>query len=128
MNNPTRSLRVEDMNFNVVVEPENGHFIAQVVGSPFLRAEGDDSDAATKALLVTLRLRRKQGTLFPVALEPEIEPDSDNLSGPKPIFYNFNPKSFHDTAGIFKDDPDWMEICAEIYRARDEEKRREFGE
>lgn len=116
------------MDFNVVVEPENGHFIAQVVGSPFLRAEGDDSAAATKALLATLRLRRKQGTLFPVVLEADTEPDTNTSPAPRPVFYDFNPKSFHDTAGIFKDDPDIMEICAEIYRARDEEKRREFGE
>ena len=111
---------------NLLNRPVN--FIAQVVGSPFLRAEGSDSVAATNALLDTLRLRRKQGTLFPVALEPEIEPESVSPTGPKPVFYNFNPKSIQDSAGIFKDDPDIMEICAEIYRARDEEKRREFGE
>lgn len=126
MNNSTRSLRVDEMQFNVVVEPENGHFIAQVVGSPFLRAEGDDSAAATKALLATLRLRRKEGTLFPVALEPENEADTNTSQVPRPVFYEFNPKSFHDTAGIFKDDPDWMSICEEAYRLRREEREREW--
>lgn len=128
MSSPTGLLKVDDMNFNIVVEPENGHYIAQVVGSPFLRAEGNDSASATKALLASLRLRRKQGTLFPAVLEPENEPDTSQSSVPRPVFYDFNPKSFHDLAGVFKDDPDLMEICEEAYRLRRAERDREWPE
>lgn len=116
------------MKFDIVIEPENGHFVAQVVGTPVLRAEGADHDAAKNALLASLRLRMKQGSLISVEVEPEIDPIPDSKAGPKPVFYDFKPKNIRELAGIFKDDPDLMEICNDIYRARDEEKRREFGE
>jgi len=116
------------MKFDIVIEPENGHFVAQVVGIPFLRAEGANHDAAKSALLTSLRQRMKQGSLFSVDVEPDFEPNTDSKTGPKPVFYDFKPKNIRELAGIFKDDPDLDEIREEIYRARDEEKRREFGE
>jgi hypothetical protein len=112
------------MDFDISIEQENGHFVAQVVGIPHLRAEGADREAATKALVASLRNRMRLGNLIRVSIEPE--PVIENKSGPRPVFYDFNPTSFHDTAGIFKDDPSWMEICEEAYRLRREERDREW--
>jgi hypothetical protein len=38
----------------------------------------------------------KQGSLISVEVEPEIDPTPESKAGPKPVFYDFNPKTFHD--------------------------------
>ena len=113
-----------EMDFDVLVEPENGHFVAKVVTMPHLRGEGGDRQAATEALIESLQLRMQQGDLIRVTVKPK----PVATTGPRPVIYDFRPRSIMDLAGIFKDDPDWMEICREAYRERDEEKRREFPE
>ncbi|MFT3882747.1 MAG: hypothetical protein QM703_24230 [Gemmatales bacterium] len=52
------------MTFNILVEPENGVFKAQVLGNPYLQAEGTNKEEATDALLDLIRQRMKHGNLF----------------------------------------------------------------
>jgi hypothetical protein len=115
----------EEMDFDIIVQPENGHFIAEVVGTPRLRAEGPDRFAATSALIDSLREQMQQGNLFRIKVRPH---KVEVSKSPRPVFYDFKPRSIAELAGAFKDDPDLMQICEDIYRERDEEKRREFPE
>jgi hypothetical protein len=116
----------EEMNFDILVKPENGHFTAEVVGTPHLRAMGSNRQAATKALVETLEQRMDQGDLF--RLSVKFKRANASQSGPQPVFCDFNPQSFHETAGIFKDDPTWMELSAEAYQSRREERDREWAQ
>lgn len=116
----------EAMDFDILVEPENGHFVAQVVGTPYLRAEGKDRQGATAALIESLQQRMEQGDLFRVTVKSKKVEVSKSDS--RPVIYDFNPRSLMDLAGVFKDDSELKEICEEAYRLRREQRDREWPE
>jgi hypothetical protein len=93
------------MTVPVWVEQQNGTFIATVLGVPDLRADGPTANSAVAALRTLLRESRARGELVFVDIpEPPRRPYTE------------------DELEVTR------EMVAEIYRERDEEKRREFPE
>jgi hypothetical protein len=86
------------MTFPVVVEPQDGHFAAALVGAPTIRAVGATRAEALAALHTELAQRLAQGEL--VSLEVTLT----GVSG---------------LAGTYRTDPTLRDICAEAYRSRE---------
>ena len=97
------------MTIPVWVEQQNGRFTATVLGAPQLRAVGPTKDDAVAALRSSLNERAATGELttldvpVPAAELPVRHYTEDELA-------------------------EMREQVAEIYRERDEQKRREFPE
>ena len=98
------------MTIPVWVEQENGTFTASVLGAPELRGEGQTSDQAVAALVAVLNDNQASGqlVLLDVPARATVSPGVRSL----------------DT----EETEAWREMCAEIYRERDEQKRLEFPE
>lgn len=92
----------------VWVEQENGTFTATVPGVPKLTATAGTRDEAVSALVTDLTARQSRGELVMVALPPQ----PTTPRGPRSA----------------EEEEAWDEVVAEIYRERDEQKRREFPE
>jgi hypothetical protein len=97
------------MTIPVWVEQQNGRFSASVLGSPQLRATGGTKDEAVAALIAELNEKQRSGELVLV-----------NLPTPVPMAprRQLSEEEIEET----------REMVAEIYRERDEQKRREFPE
>lgn len=109
------------MSLTITVEQENGHFVAIVQGRPEYRAQADSRSEALEALGRTLRPMLDQ--------EDQIINEHQDKSKPKPVFIKkLAARNIGELFGIFKDDPDLDQIREDIYRMRDEERKREFGE
>lgn len=108
------------MQLTITVEQENGHFVAHLLGRPEYRAQATSRSEALELLGRSLR---------PMLDEEEhaIEENQDNTK-PRPVFIKLPVRNIKELFGIFKDDPDLDQICEDIYRQRDEERKREFGE
>jgi hypothetical protein len=92
----------------VWVEQQNGTFTATVPGVPKLIATAGTRDEAVSALVTDLTARQSRGEIVMVAL-PQPSP-------PPPRHHTPEEQEYLD------------EMVRDIYRARDEEKRREFPE
>jgi hypothetical protein len=92
----------------VLVESQNGTFTASVLGNPGVKATGPTKDAAAEALRAILWQRAAAGDLVFLPMPAVPFPPRPPLSP--------------------EDVEDMREMCAEIYRERDEQKRREFSE
>ena len=90
------------MTFPVLVEAQNGHFVASLIGVPDLSVVDATRARALAALRAKLQQRIEEGEL--VSLEVETIGVSD-------------------LAGIFSDDPTLRDICEEAYQLRDAEKQ-----
>ncbi len=90
----------------VWVERRDGAFTASVLGAEKLAATAASRDAAVAALVADLGARQSRGELVVVTLPPP----------PQPTPHTPEEKEYLD------------EIVRDIYRARDEEKAREFPE
>ena len=93
------------MPIPVSIEQLNGHFVATVLAMPSMRAEADTEHEAIDAIRNRIRddVRSKKVVLVDV--------DFAGLTG---LF------------GKYRDHEDWLAICDEAYRLRDEQKRAEF--
>lgn len=90
------------MTFPVLVEGQNGHFTASLVGAPHLSAEEATRDEAIAALKAAIQQRIARGELL------SLEVDTIGVT---------------DLAGRFKDDPTLREICEQAYQMRDAENQ-----
>ena len=97
------------MTIPVWVEQTNGRFTATVLGAPQLRADGPSKEQAVAALRADLNARAASGELV-------------TLDVPDPSAA-FPPRRYTEDELA-----DMRETLAEIYRNRDEQKRREFPE
>ncbi|MEP7340769.1 MAG: hypothetical protein ABI977_23770 [Acidobacteriota bacterium] len=88
------------MNFPVMVESQNGHFTASLVGAPSLSVVESTRAQAIAALKAEIQQRIEQGELLSLEV---------------------GPIGVSDLAGKFKDDPTLREICEQAYRERDAE-------
>lgn len=95
------------MNVPVYVEQLNGHYLATASGLPEIRAESSNRDQAVEEVRQQLREKVTSGQLVLVDV------DFVGVSG---------------LAGSFKHDPTILEIAAEAYRLRDEQKASEMAE
>src|SRR5437879_946854 len=95
------------MTIPVWVEQQNGKFTASVPGVPGICADGTTREQAVEAVRSQLRTGVTNGQLVLVDI------DFVGVSG---------------LAGKYKDDPTIVDICAEAYRLRDEEKATEMAE
>ncbi len=91
------------MSFPVLVETENGHFVASLLGASDLRVVEPTRDEAVAALKTELQQRIQKGELLSVEVS---EPVTIGVS---------------DLAGKYKDDPTLREICEQAYQLRDAE-------
>ncbi len=91
----------------VWVEQLNGTFTASVLGATGLAATAASRDAAVSALVADLSARQSRGEVVMVTL-PQPAETRPPLST--------------------EEQEAWDEVIAEIYRERDEQKRREFPE
>ncbi len=89
------------MTVPVWLEQQNGSFTATVPGAPGVRADGATREAVVESVREQLRAGAASGQLVMVDI------DFVGVSG---------------LVGTFKDDPTLLDICAEAYRLRDEEK------
>lgn len=90
------------MTFPVLVEAQNGHFTASLIGVPSLSVKDDTRSQALATLKAEIQQRIAQGEL--VSMEVETMGVSE-------------------LAGIFSDDPTLRDICEEAYQLRDAEKQ-----
>lgn len=97
------------MTVPVWVEQQNGTFTASVLGSPQLRADGNTKEEAVATLVSGLGERQTRGELVLVNL-------------PTPAVGPVHPPPSAEEIEATR------EMVAEIYRERDEQKRREFPE
>lgn len=88
------------MTFPVLVEAQNGHFVASLAGAPNLRVIEATRTQAIAALRAELEQRIEQGELL------ALEIDTIAVA---------------DLAGSFSDDPTLREICTQAYEMRDAE-------
>jgi hypothetical protein len=88
------------MSFPILVEAQNGHFTAFLVGAPDLSVVKATREQAIAALRVEIQHRIHQDELL------SLEVETVGVS---------------DMAGIFTDDPTLRDICDEAYRLRDSE-------
>ena len=95
------------MQYPVLVEQLNGHYVATAMTVPTIRVEAETEEAAVSGV------RTQLGT---------------QLRGRKIVYVDLEPTGLQDLFGKYRDDPTLMEICEEAYRLRDEEKRAEFPE
>jgi len=95
------------MQYPVLVEQLNGHFVATSVSVPTIRSEADSEEDAVSGVRTQLR---------------------SHLEVRKIVFIDLEPPGLLALFGKYRDDPTLTEICEEAYRIRDEEKRAEFGE
>ncbi len=99
------------MNVPICVMPENGVFCASLLGKSETNAAGATPEAAVAALRRVLQQQVVNGEL---------------------AFINIEPRGLERLGEKFKDDPAWHaywdDIVTEIYRERDEQKKREFPE
>ena len=91
------------MSFPVLVESENGHFVASLLGASDLRVVEPTRDEAVAALKTELQQRIQKGELLSVEVG-----ESANIG-------------VSDLAGKYKDDPTLREICEQAYQLRDAE-------
>jgi len=98
------------MTIPVWVEQQNGTFTASVLGASQLRAEGPTKDQAITALVAVLSNSQASGQLVLV-----------DVPGRPTVARVVRPMNE-------KEEEAWREMCAEIYRERDEQKRLEFPE
>jgi hypothetical protein len=98
------------MQVLVSVRPENGRFVARLGDSDRYKADGDTAAAAVAGLRREVERLARGGELLsfdlPVGVEPPTLPQQED-----PEYQEF-----------------MRDIVDEIYRARDEEKAREFPE
>jgi hypothetical protein len=92
----------------VRVEQQNGTFTASVLGAETLAATAETKDLAVSTLVADLTARQSRGELVMVTL-------------PQPFAPAVRERTPEERDAL-------DEMLAEIYRARDEEKRREFPE
>ena len=95
------------MTIPVWVEQQNGKFTASVPGVPGIQASGATRDIAVADARSQLQTSLSIGQIVLVDV------DFVGVSG---------------LAGTYQDDPSILEICAEAYRLRDEEKAAEMAE
>jgi len=95
------------MTVPVWVEEQNGTFTASVPGVSELRAEAASQVSAVEAIRQKLRAAVASGQL---------------------VFVDDKPSGLLAAAGKFRDDPTLLDICAEAYRLRDEQKAAEMAE
>ena len=95
------------MTIPVWVEQQNGKFTASVPGVPGIQASGATREMAVAEARLQLRSSLSSGQIVLVDV------DFVGVSG---------------LAGSYQDDPTIMEICAEAYRLRDEEKAAEIAD
>lgn len=88
------------MDFNILVEPSNGHWSAYVIGAPDLAVEERTKEGAISSLRQHLTKRIQAGEILSLRIE------NLGVTG---------------LAGLFADDPTLDEIVEEAYRLRDEE-------
>ena len=89
------------MVFPVLVQANNGHFTASLVGVPNLSVEEPTRAQAISALRVEIQQRIELGELL------QLEVDAIGVS---------------QLAGKYKDDPTLREICEHAYQLRDAER------
>jgi hypothetical protein len=89
------------MTFPVLVQGQNGHFTASLVGAPHLLAQESTRAEAIAALKTEIQQRIAQGELL------SLEVDTIGVT---------------DLAGKFKDDSTLREICEQAYQMRDAER------
>jgi hypothetical protein len=89
------------MTFPVLVEAQNGHFTASLVGVPSLSVVESTRSQAIAALKAEIRQRVELGELL------SLEIDTIGIS---------------DLAGKYSDDPTLREICEQAYQMRDAER------
>lgn len=88
------------MTFPVLVEPDNGQFVAELVGAPSVRKAGPTRAEAVAALKAELEQRVRLGELLSLDVAPA------GVSG---------------LAGRFAGDQTLRDICEEAYRGRDQD-------
>ncbi len=93
------------MTIPVWVEQQNGTFTASVLGASQLRAEGPTKDQAITALVAVLSNSQASGQLVLV-----------EVPGRATVARVVAPLNAQEVAA-------WREMCAEIYRERDQQKR-----
>jgi hypothetical protein len=86
------------MTVPVLVTPDDGTFVAILLGTPEVRGVGRSRDEAIDALKSEVLQRSQQGEIVWVDIEP--------------------PGLMH-LAGRFAHDPTLRDLCEEIYRQRD---------
>lgn len=89
------------MTFTVFVERSNGHFTAELVGAPRVRAGGPTRETALAELREVILNCMHGGELTTLDVEP--------------------PPGMTGLYGKYADDPALLEICEEAYRLRDQE-------
>lgn len=89
------------MSIPVLIHPDNGQFVATLIGEPTIRAAAPTRDSALTALQSQLDAKHGSGELVFLAV-----PRHD-LTG----------------MGTFRDDPTLRELCDVIYRQRDAEPK-----
>ncbi len=95
------------MTIPVWVEQQNGTFTASVPGVPGIQASGSTREIAVADARAQIRMSLSTGQI------ELVDVDFVGVSG---------------LAGTYRDDPTILEICAEAYRLRDEEKAAEMAE
>jgi hypothetical protein len=95
------------MTFPILVQPQHGRFLASVLGSSEMAAEGATKEEALTALRANIDQRFAKGEL---------------------VLLDVPYRAVTDFAGLFRDDPTLDEMVKEIYRERDAEKAAEFPE
>ena len=95
------------MTIPVWVEQQHGKFTASVPGVPGIHASGATRELAVADVRSQIRSGMTNGQIVMVDV------DFVGVSG---------------LAGTYQDDPSILEICAEAYRLRDEEKAAEMAE
>jgi hypothetical protein len=88
------------MSFPIVVEMQNGHFIASLAGVPNLSVVEATRTQAIAALKAELQQWIERGELLTVEVETI---------------------GVSDLAGVFSNDPTLREICEQAYQMRDAE-------
>ncbi len=111
------------MNMLAEVFPKNGHYEARLTCWPDYLVAGQTRESALSALHEAVNHKLEQGDVFLLSFNgPSIRANQ------RSSLIRLPARNIHDLGGIFKDDPTLMELCEEIYRERDEEKKREFPE
>ena len=90
------------MSFPVLVEAQNGHFTATLVGMPTLSVVEATREEALAGLQTIIQQRIERGELLSLEVEPI---------------------GVTDLAGKYADDPTLSDICEEAYRLRDAENQ-----
>ena len=94
------------MSLPVSIQPSGNQFLATVLGMPNVNAIRPTRSLALDALREELELRVSQGDI---------------------LFLDVERKGVTELSGIFADDPTLLEICADVYRERDDERGTELG-